>query len=218
MIPGNERAITAVQDALVRRGVEVITDDDEFTHVSGHPARDELKKLYALVRPQYLVPTHGEWRHLSAQAALAEEQGIKALLLENGDVLQFGPGTPAVVDSVPTGRLAVDGDRIVPLKGGLLAARRRMLFNGVVVGSAVVDGAGRVRGVPQITAPGLLDEEDDKLRLRLQDEFAELLEDLPAGLRGQEAAFIDSARAILRRIVGKRFGKRPIVEAHILRI
>jgi ribonuclease J len=219
MIPGNERAITAVQDALVRRGVDVITDDDEFTHVSGHPARDELKKLYALVRPKYLVPTHGEWRHLSAQAALAEEQGIKALLLENGDVLQFGPGEPAVVDSVPTGRLAVDGDRIVPLKGGLLAARRRMLFNGVVVGSAVVDGAGRVRGVPQISAPGLLDEKGDgPLRTRLQDEFAELLEDLPAGLRGQEAAFTDSARAILRRIVGKRFGKRPIVEAHILRI
>jgi ribonuclease J len=217
-IPGNERAITAVQDALVRRGVEVITDEDEFTHVSGHPARDELKKLYKLVRPKYLVPTHGEWRHLSAQAALAEDEGITALLLENGDVLQFGPGKPEVVDSVPTGRLAVDGERIVPLKGGVLSARRRMLFNGVVVGSAVMDGNGRLRGPARVTAPGLLEEGDGLLRQQIEAEFAELLTDLPSGLRNQDAALTDAARAGLRRIIGKRFGKRPIAEAHILRI
>jgi ribonuclease J len=218
MIPGNERAITAVQDALVRRGVEVITDDDEFTHVSGHPARDDLKKLYKLVRPKYVVPTHGEWRHLSSQAALAQEEGITPLILENGDVLQFAPGTPEVVDSVPTGRLAVDGDRIVPLKGGVLSARRRMLFNGVIVGSFVTNSAGKILGMPRVSAPGLLDEADGKLRLDVEAEFLELLEDLPVALRGQEGAFTDAARAGLRRIIGKRYGKRPIVEAHWLKI
>ena len=218
MIPGNERAITAVQDALVRRGVEVITDDDEFTHVSGHPARDDLKKLYKLVRPKYVVPTHGEWRHLSSQAALAQEEGIAPLILENGDVLQFAPGTPEVVDSVPTGRLAVDGDRIVPLKGGVLSARRRMLFNGVIVGSFVTNSAGKILGTPRVSAPGLLDEADGKLRLDVEAEFHELLEDLPVALRGQEDAFTDAARAGLRRIVGKRYGKRPIVEAHWLKV
>ena len=218
MIPGNERAITAVQDALVRRGVDVITDEDEFTHVSGHPARDELLKLYKLVRPKYIVPTHGEWRHLSSQAALAEEAGIIPLLLENGDVLQFAPSLPAVVDSVPTGRLAVDGERIVPLKGGVLAARRRMLFNGVVMGSFAADSSGRLLGQARISAPGLLDDTDGKLRLEVEEEFLELLSDLPSALRIQDAAFTDAARAVLRRIIGKRFGKRPIVEVHILRI
>jgi ribonuclease J len=218
MIPGNERAIFGVQDALARRGVNVITDNDEFTHVSGHPARDELRKLYKLVRPQYIIPTHGEWRHLSTQAALAQEEGIATVLIENGDVLQFAPGKPAIVDSVPTGRLAVDGDRIVPLKGGSLAARRRMLFNGVVVGSFAVDAKGQVLGSPRISAPGLLEEADGKLRLEFESEFLGLLNALPKSLRADEAAFVDAARAGLRRVVGKRLGKRPIVEAHVLRV
>jgi len=217
MIPGNEKAIFAVQDTLVRRGVDVITDDDELTHCSGHPARDELIRLYKLVRPRYLVPTHGEWRHLSAQAALAEEEGIRSILIENGDVLQLSSNNPEVIDSVPVGRLAVDGNAVVPLKGGIMAARRRMLFNGVVVGSAVVNNAGRVQGGAKVSAPGLLDE-DVALQRALEAEFAQLLEDLPAALRKDEAGYTDAARAILRRVVGKRMGKRPIVEAHILRI
>ena len=217
MIPGNEKAIAAVQDALVRRGVDVITDDDELTHVSGHPARDELIKLYKLVRPKYLVPTHGEWRHLSAQAALAEEEGLTAIRLETGDMLRLAPGTPEVIDSVPTGRLAIDGTNIVPLKGGIMTARRRMLFNGVVVGSAAVDAHGNVLGDARISAPGLF-EETERLQRELETEFQDLLSALPASTRREDAPFTDAARAILRRIVGKRFGKRPIVEAHILRL
>jgi ribonuclease J len=217
MIPGNERAITAVQDALVRRGVDVITDDDELTHVSGHPARAELCKLYRLVRPKFLVPTHGEWRHLSAQAALAEEEGITSILLENGDMLSLAPGKPEVIDSVQTGRLAVDGTHIVPLKGGVMSARRRMLFNGVVVGSVAVDDAGRILGSARVSAPGLF-EDAERLQRDIEAEFHELLVDLPAAVRKEDIAFSDAARAALRRIVGKRFGKRPIVEAHILRL
>ena len=217
MIPGNEKAITAVQDTLVRRGVDVITDDDELTHCSGHPARDELIKLFKLVRPIYLVPTHGEWRHLSAQAALAEDEGITAILLENGDMLSLSSNNPEVIDSVHTGRLAVDGTNIVPLKGGVMAARRRMLFNGVVVGSAVVDATGKIRGAAKVSAPGLFDDQP-ALQHEVESEFHSLLAELPPALRKEDAAFTESARAALRRIVGKRLGKRPIVEAHILRI
>jgi ribonuclease J len=218
MIPGNERGIRLVQDMLVRRGVNIITDDDEFTHVSGHPARDELRKLYKLVRPQYIIPTHGEWRHLSTQAALAEEEGIPTVLLENGDVLQFAPGKPEIVDSVPTGRLAVDGDRIVPLKGGILAARKRMLFDGVVIGSLALDRTGNVLSSPKISAPGLLDDVDGKLRISFESDFHDLLQDLPSSLKRDESAFTSAAKAGLRKIVGKHFGKRPLVELHILRV
>ncbi len=217
VIPGNERAITAVQDALVRRGVQVITDEDEFTHVSGHPPRDDLCKLYKLVRPEYLIPTHGEWRHLSAQAELAREEGLTPILMENGDMLRLRPGTPEIIARVETGRLAVDGDNILPLKGSVMAARRRMLFNGIVVGSAAFDTAGRVLGAPKITAPGLFDDAA-QLHREAEAEFLELLTDLPAAIRKEDAALTDAARSILRRVTGKRLGKRPIVEAHILRL
>ena len=113
VIPGNERAIGAVQDNLVRRGVRLMTDADHaMIHVSGHPARDELRKLYRLVRPRYAVPVHGEWRHLSAHAALAQDAGITAVMLEDGDILSLAPGAAQVIDSAPVGRLVLDGARL----------------------------------------------------------------------------------------------------------
>jgi len=217
MIPGNERPITLVQDSLVRRGVRVITDDDEITHVSGHPARDELKQLYALVRPKYSVPVHGEWRHLSAHAALAQEAGATPILLEDGDMLSLSPGRPEVVDSAPVGRLALDGNRVVPLNGGVLAARRRMLFNGVVLGSFAVDGTGRMVGQARVSAPGLF-EPDDPETARVTSEFSLAVAGLPALLRRDDGALADAARAALRRALGKRLQKRPMVDVHLLRV
>ena len=217
MIPGNERPITLVQDSLVRRGVRVITDDEEMTHVSGHPARDELKQLYALVKPKYSVPVHGEWRHLSAHAALAQEAGATPILLEDGDMLSLSPGRPEVVDSAPVGRLALDGNRVVPLNGGVLAARRRMLFNGVVLGSFAMDGAGKMIGQARVSAPGLF-EPDDPETARVTSEFTQAVAGLPALLRRDDSALADAARAALRRALGKRLQKRPMVDVHLLRV
>jgi len=201
----------------VRRGVTVITDDDEVTHVSGHPARDELRQLYALVKPKYSVPVHGEWRHLSAHAALAKEAGATPILLEDGDMLSLAPGRPEVVDSAPVGRLALDGNRVVPLNGGVLAARRRMLFNGVVLGSFAVDGAGKVMGQARVSAPGLF-EPDDPEAARVTAEFTQAVAGLPALLRRDDSALADAARAALRRALGKRLQKRPMVDVHLLRV
>jgi len=217
MIPGNERPITAVQDALVRRGVRVITDDDDLTHVSGHPAREELRTLYRLVRPKIAVPVHGEWRHLSAHAELARAMQASPILLEDGDILHLSPGRPEVVDSAPVGRLVLDGDRLVPLEGPVLAARRRMMFNGVVLGSAAMDSAGRIVGTPRVSAPGLF-EPDDPEAIRVTQAFAQGLAGLPPGLRQDEAALADAARATLRRALGKRLQKRPMVDVHLLRV
>ena len=217
MIPGNEKAIGAVQDNLVRRGVRVMTDDDHMVHVSGHPARDELRRLYRLVRPQYAVPVHGEWRHLSAHAALAQELGATPLILENGDILSLYPGRPSVTDSAPVGRLALDGNRVVPLQGGVMAARRRMLFNGVVVGSLAVDATGRIMGQARVTAPGLFEPEDPETE-RLGRDFGAAVADLPAPLRRDNSALQDAARAALRKIVGRKLGKKPMVDVHLLRV
>ena len=217
VIPGNERAIGLVQDNLVRRGVRVMTEADHMVHVSGHPARDELRRLYRLVRPRYAVPVHGEWRHLTAHAELAREMGARPILIEDGDVLTFGPGEPAVNESVPVGRFAVDGRRLVPLAGVVMAARRQMLRDGVVVASLAVDQAGRLRGRAQISAPGLLAPDDEEM-LALADDFAATLADLSPGLRQDETALVDAARAALRRVLGRRLQKRPQVEIHVLRV
>ncbi len=217
MIPGNERAIGTVQDNLVRRGVTVLTDNDHFVHVSGHPARDELKRLYALVRPRVTVPVHGEWRHLSAHAALAQELGITPILVEDGDILSLAPGRPEVIDSAPVGRLVVDGNRLVPLQGSVMGARRRMLFNGVVIASLAVDEAGRLRGAPRLSAPGLFDPEDPETDRILRD-FADSIADLPANLRRDDESLIEAAKSALRKALGRRLQKRPLVDVHLLRV
>ena len=217
VIPGNERAIGTVQDNLVRRGVHLMTDADHLVHVSGHPARDELRRLYRLVKPRYSVPVHGEWRHLQAHAELAQQCGAVPLLMEDGDILNLAPNQVAVVDSAPVGKLVVDGGRLVPLGGGVMSARRRMLFNGIVVASLAVDEAGRLRGQPRITAPGLLDPDDPETD-RIGGEFAGAVADLPAALRRDDASLTDAARAALRRALGRRLQKRPLVDVHLLRV
>jgi ribonuclease J len=217
MIPGNERAIGNVQDQLVRAGVRLMTDDDHLVHVSGHPARDELRRMYRLVKPRYAVPVHGEWRHLTAHAELAREAGSEAFMMEDGDILSLFPGRPAIIDSAPVGRLVLDGSRLVPLKGEVMSARRRMLFNGIVIASLAVDQSGRLLGRPKVSAPGLLDPEEAETD-RVADDFAGTLRSLPVDLRRDDVALADAARAALRRTLGRRLGKRPMVDVHLIRV
>ncbi len=217
VIPGNERAIGTVQDNLVRRSVNLLTDADHCLHVSGHPARDELKRMYELVRPRFTVPVHGEWRHLSAHAELAQELGIKPILIEDGDILSLAPGRPEVIDSAPVGRLVIDGNRLVPIDGGVMGARRRMLFNGVAIASLAVDDSGKLRGSPRLSAPGLFDQEDPETA-RISAELAVAIADLPTGLRRDDTALIDAAKTALRKSLGRRLQKRPLVDVHLLRV
>ena len=217
MIPGNERAILRIQDELSRAGVEVMTADDHMVHVSGHPARDELKRLYQLVKPKYAVPVHGEWRHMNEHANLAESLGADAYVIEDGDVLRLAPGTPDIVESVPIGRLAVDGDRLLPLDGDVLAARKKMLFNGVVVASLAVDGTGRVLGQPQISAPGLFDGTGDE-PAQIAADLARAVGDLPAPIKREDGTLREAARTAVRKAVGRRLRKKPSVEVHLLRV
>jgi ribonuclease J len=217
MIPGNERAILRIQDELSRAGVEVMTADDHMVHVSGHPARDELKRLYQLVKPKYAVPVHGEWRHMNEHANLAESLGAEAYVIEDGDVLRLGPGTPDIVEGVPVGRLAVDGQRLLPLDGDVLAARKKMLMNGIVVASLAVDGSGRVLGRPQIAAPGLFDGTDEETA-QIAADLARAVGELPGPTKREDGALREAARNAVRKAVGRRLRKRPSVEVHLLRV
>jgi len=217
VIPGNERAIGTVQDNLVRRGVDVITDTHHAVHVSGHPARDELRRLYRLVKPRFAVPVHGEWRHMSAHAELAEEEGARPILMEDGDILNLAPGTVEIVDSVPVGRLVLDENRLIPMTGEVMNARRRLLYNGVVVASLAMDRSGNILGYPKLTAPGLFDA-DDPDATRVVEDFRDGIADLPEATRRDDDALTEAARGALRRAINRRLKKRPQVDVHLLRI
>src|SRR5271168_3623973 len=117
IIPGNEKSINRLQNALVRLGIEIITEEDHFVHVSGHPARDELVRMYQMVRPKVAIPVHGEARHLIAHAHLAEEcQVEQPLVIQNGDLVRLDRGGGAIVDAVPVGRIASDGKSLLPIR------------------------------------------------------------------------------------------------------
>jgi ribonuclease J len=221
MIPGNEKAVLRMQDELARGGCQVMTAEDHVVHVTGHACRDEIRKLYSLVKPRFAVPVHGEWRHLQEHASLAREMGSTPILVEDGDMLRLAPlsgnEAPDVVEGVPTGRLVVDGERLLPLEGQVLGARRKMLFNGIVVASLAVDGNGRVLGTPKVSAPGLFDQTDQEPE-QIAADLARSVTELPPNLRQEDDTLREAARAALRKALGRRLRKRPTVEVHLLRV
>ncbi|MFQ3623797.1 MAG: ribonuclease J [Acetobacteraceae bacterium] len=219
MIPGNERAIHRVQEALARRGVRVMTEKDHMVHVSGHPARDELRRLYGLVRPRHVVPVHGEWQHMAEHAALARELGVTPHVLENGDVLRLAPAPVVVIDHAPVGKLAVDGERLVPTSSALFAERRRMLDHGLVVASLAADPAGRFLGRPVLSGPGVFDSATNGLADELADDLNDAVAALPPQVRRDDDALREAVRGVLRGLLRRALGpKRPGIEVHVVRI
>ena len=156
IIPGNEKAISRLHNALLKLRVEVVTAEDHFVHVSGHPCRDELTAMYQMVRPRVAIPVHGEARHLIGHADLARQcQVQQAVVIENGDVIRLDGGGAAIVDEIPTGRIASDGKSLLPIRGAVLQQRRRAGVDGTAVASLVVDRAGSLAAPPQISLIGL---------------------------------------------------------------
>jgi ribonuclease J len=217
VIPGNERAVGRLQNALIGLGVELVTDRDHFVHVSGHPAQDELQRMYQAVRPRIAVPVHGEARHLLAQARLAEGCHVaQAIVTRNGEVVKLAPGPAAVIGAVPTGRLVADGKQLLDAAGEVFKSRQRVIFNGAALVTIVLDGNGLVMP-PQVTVPGLAGGEAE-LTLDLGGAVAEAIDAMPARERRDDEAVREVARIALRRAVRARFGKRPVTEVHLVRL
>lgn len=221
VIPGNEKAIFALQNRLSQMGLEIVTASDRPVHVSGHPAQAELARMYQWVRPNLAIPVHGEMRHLSAHAHLARDCQVPAAkLVANGDLVRLAPGPVETLAQVPAGRLVVDGPRLLPLDSQVIRDRRRASFNGALLATLVLDRRGRLMADPQVTAPGLIDPEDadgDEL-------LAEAIAELEAAVTelGRAATDDDRVRdvacAALRRVVRDRLGKKPVAEIHLVRI
>ena len=223
IIPGNEKPVLGLQNQLAGRGVEVITNLDQPIHVSGHPARGDLARMYRWVRPSVVVPMHGETRHLIEHAAFARAcQVPEAIVATNGDVLRLAPGNVEVIAEVPSGRLALDGNRLVPLEGDVLRARRRMMSNGTAVATVVLDGAGRLMGTPRLSVHGLFDatgdEEDAEALDHVIGAIADAVDGMPGPKRLDDEAVAEKVRLTVRRALKRIRGKRPLTEVHVVRV
>ena len=219
IIPGNERAIGRLQNKLATLGVQIITEHDAPVHVSGHPAQDELLRMYQMVRPRIAVPVHGETRHLMAQARLAEQCQVQQIIVtRNGEMVKLAPGPAAPIGEVPTGRLVVDGTQLIAASSEALKSRTRMVFNGAALATLVLDRAGKLLAPPRVTVHGVGDGEADEIGGRLGECIAESVEALSPRQRREDDAVREAARLALRRSLKAWHGKRPVIQIHLVRL
>ena len=219
-IPGNELAIGGVKNQLSRLGVDVLTEDDDFVHVSGHPGREELMKMYQWIRPKTLIPIHGELRHLKEHCRLARKGQIpQAIIVENGDFIRFSAEGAEVVDHVETGRLGVEGKRLIPVDSPVFRQRNKLLINGAASATVVIDSKGKLTSDPQLTVEGVLDpDEEEESWYSAVEAIVDAVNGLPSGERRNNDLVSEAARMALRKVLRKRTGKRPVTNVHVVRV
>ncbi|MDR3468371.1 MAG: ribonuclease J [Xanthobacteraceae bacterium] len=220
-IPGNEKAVSSIVNALVTQGIEIVTDRTHLVHVSGHPRRDELRQMISWVRPQLLVPVHGEALHLAEHAELARAAGVpKVITCRNGDVVRFGPGDPAVIDQVPAGRLYKDGLLLEGAKARAVAERRRLSFAGCTFVSIALTEKGELADDPEVELVGI--PEKNAAGEDIADEVFDLVvstvENLPRARRRDADAVAESLRRAVRASIAEQWGKKTLCIVHVLMV
>ncbi|PVX30131.1 ribonuclease J [Sphingomonas pokkalii] len=213
-IPGNEIAIGKIMNTLADKGVDIITDRQAFVHVSGHPGRPELAEMYKWIRPEIIVPVHGEIRHMHEQARFALEQGVpKAVQQQNGEIIRLAPNGPAKIGHAPVGRLVLDGDVILPADGATMGERRRIALYGQMSVAVAIDRKGKLLGQPQIRIQGVPVEED---REDLIDAAADAAaEAVKKDWRDREK-LRETLRLAVRRVAVRFTGKKPVVDVLLI--
>ena len=215
IIPGNEVAIGRIMNQLSDLGVKIVTERQAHVHVSGHPGRPELVQMYKWVRPEIIVPVHGEARHLAEHARLALAHGVScAVVQKNGDVIRLAPGDPKKIDEARVGRLVLDGDVILPADGSTLSERRRIGYGGLITVALPVGDNGELAGKPLVRPFGVPVEED-------RDDF--IADATDAATRafspgGDEDKMREAVRLAVRRCATLWTGKKPLVEVMLLQV
>jgi ribonuclease J len=214
-IPGNELAIGRIMNQLSELGVLTVTERQAHVHVSGHPGRPELAKMYEWMRPQILVPVHGEPRHLAEQARWGLANGIpKAIKQENGDVIRLFPNGPKKIGTERVGRLVLDGDVILPADGTTINARRRLSRDGLITVALPVGQARKLAGRPMIRSFGVPVEAD------LDDFIADATDAATKAWdpRGDSAKTLEAVRLAVRRCATLWTGKKPNIDVSVMDI
>ena len=220
-IPGNEKAINDIKNGLVEQGIHIITDSEALVHVSGHPRRTELQQMYQWLRPQILVPVHGEAAHLTAHAELGQQSGIASVpRLRNGEMLRLAPGPAEVIDEAPHGRIYKDGNLIGDFEEMGIGERRKLSFAGHVAVNVVLDGRYDFLGDPDIVAIGLpeFDDEGEDMEDTLYDAILGAVESIPRAKRKDLAMLQEAVRRAVRSTANQTWGKKPIVTVFVTKV
>ncbi|MCY0147190.1 ribonuclease J [Hoeflea sp. G2-23] len=220
-IPGNEKGIIEIKNALIDQGVKVISDGDALVHVSGHPRRSELVQMYEWVKPKILVPVHGEAAHLTAQAALAQASGIALTpRVRNGSILRLAPGAPEVIGEAPHGRVYKDGQLIGDYDEMGISERRKLSFAGHVSVNVMLDQRFEFQRDPVVSAIGLpaFDNSGDDMEDILYDSVLGAVESIPRGRRKDIDGVREAIRRSVRAAANEVWGKKPVVTVFVSKV
>ncbi len=222
IIPGNERVIFGLQNRLAERGIHVLTERDHFVHVSGHPCRDELSRMYEWVRPRTVVPMHGDTRMLLEHCDFAKAHGAEhALMAPNGTAVRLAPGVPEVIETSPQGRLLLDGRVLTAEPSPAVRMRRRLAEDGMVHVTVIFDKAANLLDAPLVLTMGLPDElaeHDESIDDDLSERVETALDALDPRQLKDDGGVEDTIRKTVRRKLRSDWGKRPPIEVDIVRL
>ncbi len=214
-IPGNEIAIGRIQNELAAGHVQMITDRQAEVHVSGHPGRPELAAMYKWIRPEIIVPVHGELRHMFEHARFARAEGVPhGIVQKNGDLVRLAPNGPEKIGEEGVGRLVLDGDVILPADGATMNERRRLALSGLISVALVLDGDGRLQSGVEIDLQGIPVEEDREAFL---EEACAAAAEAAAKSKGGEDKLKEAVRLAVRRCATDWTGKKPVVSVLAVR-
>ncbi len=220
IIPGNEKKLYKLHNQLVKDGIEVISEESEFIHVSGHPNREDLKDMYDWVKPKCIIPVHGEHRHMIEHIAFAKEMQVPyPVQVENGDIVKLAPGDfPEVYDKAPSGRLYLDGNISVEENSQSIKDRKNLGSNGYLEITILITPKGKIHNNPIINFKGLPIYETDEFIYLLEEEIEKTAKTFNIGNKSQRHNLIDALKIAARRFTKEKTGKRPFTNINLVDI
>ena len=220
IIPGNERKLYKLHNQLVRDGIEVISEESDFVHVSGHPNREDLNDMYDWVRPKAVIPVHGEHRHMKEHINFAKEKQIPyPIRVENGDIVKIYPGKkPEIYDKAPSGRLYVDGSVSVEEDSKSIKERKNISSNGYMEVTILVTPKGNIHKRPIISFKGLPVIKEEEFIYGLEEEIEKTSKTFSLNNKKQEQNLIDALKISCRKYSKEKTGKKPFTNINIVQI
>jgi ribonuclease J len=220
IIPGNEKRLYKIFNDFSKSEINVLSEENSMIHVSGHPAREDLKKMYNWVKPKILIPVHGEQRHMAEHINFAKEMGVKfPIKVSNGEIIRLAPGEPQVVDKVTSGRVYLDGKVLIDNDSPVLKERRNMAANGYMEITVLISKNGQIKNNPIITLKGIpfIEEDASEIEYDLEDVVMDTCKSFNLNNSKQEKNLIDTLKGNCRKLINDKSGKKPFVNINLVR-
>ena len=220
IIPGNERKLYKLHNQLIKDGIEVISEESDFVHVSGHPNRDDLKDMYNWVKPQCVIPVHGEHRHMMEHINFAKEMQVPyPVQVENGDIVKIYPGkSPEVYDKAPSGRLYVDGNIAVGEDSKSIKERKNLSSNGYMEITILVTPKGNIHKRPILSFKGLPIMDNEEFLYGLEEAIETISKTFSLNNEKQKGNLIDALKIGCKKYAKEKTGKKPFTNINIVKI